>query len=77
MVKHLFSFLQLSELEQRVLEAEGRAEEAEDKVSFMNRPIRQIEIGCTRWGISQVWSLGNASHFRLLLIIFRRDAAAR
>lgn len=27
-----FSLLQLSELEQRVLEAEGRAEEAEDKV---------------------------------------------
>lgn len=27
-----FSLFQLSELEQRVLEAEGRAEEAEDKV---------------------------------------------
>lgn len=32
-----FSFFQLSELEQRVLEAEGRAEEAEDKVTcFFN-----------------------------------------
>lgn len=29
-----FLLLQLTELEQRVLEAEGRAEEAEDKVTF-------------------------------------------
>lgn len=28
-----YFYFQLSELEQRVLEAEGRAEEAEDKVS--------------------------------------------
>jgi hypothetical protein len=34
-------FLQLSELEQRVLEAESRAEEAEDKV----RRIRSTSIG--------------------------------
>lgn len=30
-----FCLFQLSELEQRVLEAEGRAEEAEDKVHLM------------------------------------------
>lgn len=41
----IFFLFQLSELEQRVLEAEGRAEEAEDKVSIINSPSKQIEIG--------------------------------
>lgn len=31
---YLFFYLQLSELEQRVIEAEERADEAEDKVIF-------------------------------------------
>lgn len=35
MCKYLFFWLQLSELEQRVIEAEERAEEAEDKVCIL------------------------------------------
>lgn len=41
----LFCF-QLSELEQRVLEAEGRAEEAEDKVSRSVRSGKRVWDGC-------------------------------
>lgn len=34
-MKQFIILLQLSELEQRVLDAEGRADEAEDKVSYI------------------------------------------
>lgn len=37
-----FYLFQLSELEQRVLEAEGRAEEAEDKVNIFNYSIFEL-----------------------------------
>lgn len=45
----MFSFFQLSELEQRVLEAEGRAEEAEDKVS-----VKSDAFNFGGWGSSSL-----------------------
>lgn len=41
---YLFFYLQLSELEQRVIEAEERADEAEDKVIFFFLKIRDDNL---------------------------------
>lgn len=50
----IFFYFQLSELEQRVLEAEGRAEEAEDKVSRVHCCTDGVVCGCraTRLSLS-------------------------
>ncbi|KOC70571.1 Uncharacterized protein WH47_03587 [Habropoda laboriosa] len=46
-----FSLLQLSELEQRVLEAEGRADEAEDKVRMMEERLVKGEYCLSTSGV--------------------------